>query len=68
MNIDDLTLTQIREIHSLSQPQTQSQGLDVTMIGHKVIIRTYTAGVWYAELSQKSGDEVILKDAYRMWE
>lgn len=37
------------------------------MIGKKVIIRTYSAGVWFGELEQKSGNEVILKDARRMW-
>ena len=37
------------------------------MIGKKVIIRTYSAGVWFGTLSQKSSNEVILTDARRMW-
>jgi hypothetical protein len=37
------------------------------MIGQKVIIRTYSAGVWFGELEQKAGSEVILKNARRMW-
>ena len=38
-----------------------------TMIGKKVMIRTYSAGVWFGTLEQKAGNEVILKDARRLW-
>lgn len=38
-----------------------------TMIGQKVIVRTYSAGVWFGTLSEKDGTEVILTDARRMW-
>lgn len=37
------------------------------LIGQKVLIRTYSAGVWFGELAQKSKNEVILKNARRMW-
>jgi hypothetical protein len=37
------------------------------MIGSKVIIRTYSAGVWFGTLYLKDGEEVILSDARRMW-
>lgn len=37
------------------------------MLGQKVIVRTYSAGNWFGVLEQKSGKEVILKDARRMW-
>ena len=37
------------------------------MIGERVIIRTYSAGVWFGTLSEKAGNEVILADARRMW-
>lgn len=70
MNIDNLTLGQIKQIQALlgnaSTPSTQSQDGNA-MIGKKVIIRTYSAGVWFGELEQKSGNEVILKNARRMW-
>lgn len=36
------------------------------MVGSKVIIRTYSAGVWFGRLAEKSGNEVILEDARRM--
>lgn len=38
-----------------------------SMIGKKCIVRTYSAGVWYGEVAEKSGNEVILKNARRMW-
>ncbi len=37
------------------------------MVGKKCIVRTYSAGVWFGEVVEKSGNEVILKDARRMW-
>ena len=32
-----------------------------------MLIRTYSAGVWCGELEQKSGNEVVLKNARRLW-
>lgn len=67
MNIDDLTLGQIKEIQNLlGSRNNDSPGLN-RMIGQKVIIRTYSAGVWFGKLAEKSGNEVILNDARRMW-
>ena len=37
------------------------------LIGQKVIVRTYSAGVWFGVLEQKKRNEVILKDARRMY-
>lgn len=36
------------------------------MVGKEVIIRTYSAGVWFGTLSEKSKNEVIITDARRM--
>ena len=38
-----------------------------TMIGKKCIVRTESAGVWYGEIAEKDGKEVIVKNARRMW-
>ena len=38
-----------------------------TFLNKKVIIRTYSAGVHFGELIEKSGNEVILKNARRLW-
>jgi len=35
-------------------------------VGKNVIIRTYSAGVFYGELIEKTKTEVLLKDARRM--
>jgi hypothetical protein len=37
------------------------------MLGKNVIIRTYSAGVWFGLLDQKAKNEVILKNARRLW-
>ena len=69
MNINDLTIGQARELASLlgaSQPQ-QTSGLN-SMVGKKCIIRTYSAGVWFGEIEQKAGNEVIVKNARRLWQ
>lgn len=42
-------------------------GLDNFAIGNTVIIRTYSSGVWFGVLEKKCKNEVILKDARRMW-
>ena len=34
---------------------------DIFFMGKKSIIRTYSAGVWYGEVFEKDGDELILK-------
>lgn len=42
--------------------------LDTQHIGKPVIVRTYSAGVWFGTLSEKSGNEVIVTGARRMWQ
>ena len=59
-----VTLKDIAEL--LGMINTKS-GLDNFVIGQEVIIRTYSAGVWFGRLKEKSGNEVILTDARRMW-
>lgn len=48
--------------------QNTRGNLDDFAIGEYVIIRTYSAGVWCGKLAKKAGNEVILKDARRMWQ
>lgn len=66
MNIDELTIGQVKSLTAMIGGQSSDAGLNC-MIGKKVIIRTYSAGVWFGVLDQKSGNEVILKDARRMY-
>lgn len=65
-SLDNLTIKEARELAALFSNSKYS-GLDSYCVGKKVIVRTYTAGVWFGILDQKSGDEVILKNARRMW-
>ena len=69
MNINDLTVRQAKELAVLfgNQLSPQSSGINDYCIGKNVIIRTYSAGVWCGTLSQKSGNEVILTNARRLW-
>ena len=67
MNIDNLTIGQAKELAALfSGAQPQQTGLN-SMLGKKCVVRTYSAGVWFGEVAEKSGNEVILKNARRMW-
>lgn len=67
MDINNLTIGQAKELVSMfgSNKET-SQSLN-EMIGKMVIIRTYSAGVWFGKLAEKAGNEVILHNARRMW-
>ena len=69
MNINDLTIGQAKELAAMfgSQQAEQKREIASFMIGKMVIIRTYSAGVWFGELAEKSGNEVILINARRMW-
>jgi len=64
MTIDNLTLGEIKELISLFGKN--QEGLN-DHIGEKVIIRTFSAGVWFGRLEKKCGKEVILSNARRMW-
>lgn len=66
-NIDDLTLGQIKMIQEMNSGATASATLN-GMIGKKCIIRTYSAGVHYGEIAEKSGSEVIVKNSRRLWQ
>jgi len=67
MSIDDLKFGEIKEIAAMLGGHKAETGLNC-MIGKKCIIRTYSAGVWFGEIDQKSGNEVIVKNARRMWQ
>ena len=67
INIEELTIGQAKELATLfSAPQQSQTGLN-SLLGKKCVVRTYSAGVWFGEIVEKSGNEVILKNARRMW-
>lgn len=70
MTIDNLTFGEIKQLVSIFNGEQQEKEPVSSlnkMIGQKVIIRTYSAGVWFGTLSEKAGNEVILTNARRMW-
>ena len=62
----NVTLKEIAELFGMIN-NTAKSGLDKFVIGQEVIIRTYSAGVWFGRLKEKEGNEVILTEARRMW-
>lgn len=67
MDINELTIGQAKEISNMVSGNVVPSTTLNSMIGKDVIIRTYSAGVFFGELAEKSGEEVILKDARRMY-
>lgn len=61
-------MMRIEEVISLLRyfDNSISKGLNAR-IGNKVLIRTHTAGVWYGVLSEKSGREVLLTSARKIY-
>ncbi len=66
MNVDELTLGQIKEIKSLvacDQPKSKNH----PMLGRRCLIRTYSAGVHIGDIIAVNEMEVQLKNALRLW-
>ena len=65
----EITLKEIAELAQLlgAKNTTAESSLNSFVIGKEVIIRTYSAGVWFGRLKEKSGNEIILTEARRMW-
>ena len=61
-----ITLKELAELLGMKNTAAQS-GLNSFAIGQEVIIRTYSAGVWFGRLKDKAGNEVIITEARRMW-
>ena len=66
MKLDDLTIGEAKKLAALFSP-SQSSGINDYAVGEKVLVRTYSAGVWFGTLEQKSGNEVIVVGARRLW-
>ena len=70
MNIDELTLGQIKQIQSLigsPQPQASNSQSRHPMIGRRCLIRTYSAGVHIGTVLDVNGMECHLKESLRLW-
>lgn len=70
MNIEDITIKQAREIAAffkLGELPAASATSPSSLIGQKVIVRAYRAGVLYGTLVSVEGDTVTLTNARRLW-
>jgi hypothetical protein len=70
MNIDELTLGQIKQIQALignAQPPLTTLQSTHPMIGRRCLIRTYSAGVHIGTVLDVQGMECHLKDSLRLW-
>ena len=70
MNIDELTLGQAKDLAAMfsSTSNKPAEAALNGMIGKPVIVRTYSAGVWFGVLNQKAKNEVILVGARRLYQ
>ena len=62
-----VTLKEIAELLGMKNTTAAESGFSRFAINQEVIIRTYSAGVWFGRLKEKAGNEVILTEARRMW-
>lgn len=73
MNIDELTLGQLKEILAMAKDyeflvnKNKTSTYSNPMIGKKCLIRTYSAGVHIGEVVSINDMEVVLKGALRLW-
>jgi hypothetical protein len=67
MNIDDLTLHQIKELRELLPRSISAKTSAHPMLGKRCLIRTYSAGVHIGDVTYVKGMEVKLSNALRLW-
>lgn len=68
MDINNLTIGQAKELACLfGNSGGAGQNNECEMVGTYSIIRTYSAGVWFGKVLKKSGNEIILSEARRLY-
>ena len=67
LNVLSILLGDESKKDSRLNEEESTNNIDDCVLGKKVIIRTYSAGVFFGELFKKSGNEVILKNARRLY-
>ena len=68
MNIDDLTLKQIKELKALLLNENCNSPTNHPMLNKRCVIRTYSAGVHIGDVVFINEMEVHLKNALRLWQ
>ena len=67
MDINDLTLGQIRDLQTMFQTENIRAAPKSPHIGKQCIIRTYASGVHFGELVSQHERRVELKNSRRLW-
>jgi hypothetical protein len=67
MNIDNLTIAEVREIAALAASFAPAVPSHHPMVGKYVIARCYSAGVHAGTVQSVEGETVILTDSRRLW-
>lgn len=68
MDINEMTIGQFKELAAMFGLATQAKSqVGSNLIGQKVIVRAYRAGVHYGTLKAIEGEVVTLTDARRLW-
>ena len=65
--LDDLTIGEAKQLATMFGKESPASKSLNDMVGQKVIIRTQSAGVWFGKIDGKSGNEVIVSGARRLW-
>jgi len=65
--LDDLTIGEAKALAALFGAAAPAASPATSLIGEKVIVRAYRAGVLYGELVSVAGETVTLKNARRLW-
>jgi len=70
LDLNKITIGEAKELAAMFGKETAAVKTKTLnrMVGKEVIIRTYSAGVWFGMLVEKEGNEVILVNARRMWQ
>ena len=64
---DNLTLGEIKELMAIFQGVKTPENKTHPMLGRRVLVRTYSAGVHIGDAVMIDGCEVHLKNALRLW-
>ena len=67
MKLGDLKQGDLKQIAAMLANSCPPQLEHSSLIGQHVVVRTYSAGVHIGTLVAKSGENVLLKDAFRLW-
>ena len=66
INIEDLTLGQIKQLQNLLGAQSAPDAPD-PLVGKYVVVRTYSAGVHAGTLVRQDKEVVLLSESRRLW-